>query len=101
MINWLARPHVLPTAPVIVLRRARAPMALGALKQLMAEARALGVTCVDLAAHPEIAPYWSYKTTSDYLCPGYAGPGPSRLFLKLAGGALRDLIAQARARAAA
>ena len=76
-------------------------MTLNALRELMAEARDLGVTAVDLSRHPLIEPFWSYKTCSEYLCPGYAGKGPSRIFLKLAGDALRDLIAQVRARAAA
>ena len=76
-------------------------MTLDALRELMAEARALGVNAVDLSRHPIIHPFWSYETCSRYLCPGYAGPGPSRIFLKLAGDALRDLIAQARGRAAA
>lgn len=76
-------------------------MTLSALRELMAEARGLGVTAVDLAAHPLIEPFWSYKTCSEYLCPGYAGKGPSRIFLKVAGDALRDLIARKGGRAAA
>ena len=72
-------------------------MNLDALRELMKVARALGITAVDLAAHPQIAPFWSYETCSRYLCPGYAGPGPSRIYLHLAGEALRDLIARAQA----
>ena len=68
------------------------------LRELMAEARTLGLTCVDLAAHPLVAPGWTYCTVSDYLLPAWKGHGPSRAFRHFAAQALRALIAQAKAR---